>query len=648
MSDEALRAVSVNPVTYHPVRAETQNANYPSVTFVTQESTSRSLSPVNGAAHGDEERHSKKRKVDPVSNLQDVSRSPHSSCTVVTPDESTHHAEQARAVFQGELEGNESMDRERQSILRSALDFVNTMAQNRASNIDEGLPSEIAPDGCENPAQFTPPSPEICFMLLREPTSAAGALNVQWPDHISQKTLEKMVAVLVNSHSQGQTFYHYCICIYVKAIFHLAQMPRAYKDPILNQQFLNSKRSYEASAIIALRNLNFLSSPSLSFVQSLISAAFLMQYTGNMKQAWVINSYAARQIVALKYHEIGNPVQRSDLNDEIHSSLYWCYYLDRTLSALLLRPLSLPEPQISPADLIVPDKSLPHMPLIRILLELAQIQGDLSNCGKADNTHQILANHSKLQDKMESIKSRLQSTRQSVDDFLSCDWVAGEFCYYAILVDILRSRLKFAFSPLTHKECVSYARKSLKALQYLQKNPSKSPGFVDPYPTFLTWTIFLYPLSPFFVLFCNIIGELDRDDYNLIEEITQSLAPFVASPYISKLLRLLGSLQNFCTPLIQAKERLGPRTKVASWYPSMTGALPNTSAAINGSSYPMNITSYPDSVPSAMSQMQTQPSGDQAYPPTDELMWHLFNSQLSMECFETDCISLDTNVNANF
>lgn len=134
-----------------------------------------------------------------------------------------------------------------------------------------------------------------------------------------------------------------------------------------------------------------------------------MQYTGNMSQAWVLNSYAARQIVTLKYHEIRGPLERNDSNEEIESSLYWCYYLDRTLSALLRRPVSLPQPLMSPVDLIVPDKSLPHMPLIRILLELAQVQGELLDCGKASTTREVLANHSKLQERMESIKANLQS-----------------------------------------------------------------------------------------------------------------------------------------------------------------------------------------------------------------------------------------------
>jgi hypothetical protein len=147
-------------------------------------------------------------------------------------------------------------------------------------------------------------------------------------------------------------------------------------------------------------------------------------------------------------------------------------------------------------------------------------------------------------------------------------------------------------------------------------------------------------LSPFFVLFCNIIGELDTDDYNLIKEITQDLSQFASSPYIGKLHKLLDSLQNFCTPLIQAKESLGPRAKVATLYPSITearGNHPNLSGPFtDGSSYV-----EPAVDPNPQLQMPTGGS----YPPGDELMWQLFNSQLSLDWFESDLFSQDADVN---
>lgn len=134
-----------------------------------------------------------------------------------------------------------------------------------------------------------------------------------------------------------------------------------------------------------------------------------MQYLGSMSQSWILNSYAARLVAALGYHEMGSSHQNLELDEEICSAVNWCYYLDRTLSTLLYRPLSLPEPHISPSTMINTRPSLPHMPLFRILLDLAQIQGELSSCRKAADTRQIIANHSKLQDRMEVIYSNLQS-----------------------------------------------------------------------------------------------------------------------------------------------------------------------------------------------------------------------------------------------
>jgi hypothetical protein len=42
-------------------------------------------------------------------------------------------------------------------------------------------------------------------------------------------------------------------------------------------------------------------------------------------------------------------------------------------------------------------------------------------------------------------------------------------------------------------------------------------------------------------------------------------------------------------------------------------------------------------------QLQTPTGG--SYPPDDELMWQLFNSQLSLEWFESDLFSQDAHVN---
>ena len=149
-------------------------------------------------------------------------------------------------------------------------------------------------------------------------------------------------------------------------------------------------------------------------------------------------------------------------------------------------------------------------------------------------------------------------------------------------------------------------------------------------------TVFLYPLSPFFVLFCNIIGEIDIDDYHLIQDITKNLSQFSASPYITKLLRLLGTLQNLCEPLIHTKQNLGAKAKVASWYP-VTSDEPQEFGAVSDGSLALEAP-YPNTT-QPYSQFE-QPGVSSVPPMADEMMWHLFNSQPSLQWFESDIISL--------
>lgn len=137
-----------------------------------------------------------------------------------------------------------------------------------------------------------------------------------------------------------------------------------------------------------------------------------MQYMGNVSQAWLLNSYAARLLTALNFHETRTPVQDFDTNEEAYSALYWCYYLDRTLSALLVRPMSLPALQISPMDLINPDAKIPHLPLLRVIMSLAQVQGELLSCRKgAGSRQEAISSHSNLQERMASIHTTLETVR---------------------------------------------------------------------------------------------------------------------------------------------------------------------------------------------------------------------------------------------
>lgn len=104
-----------------------------------------------------------------------------------------------------------------------------------------------------------------------------------------------------------------------------------------------------------------------------------MQYLGNMSRSWMFNALAARIIVALNYHNITDPVPHNEVEEEIHACLYTCYYFDKTLSVLLLRPPSLPDLKVDPTQLIHMDPDLPTTPIIRGIVEFAHIKSTLVN-----------------------------------------------------------------------------------------------------------------------------------------------------------------------------------------------------------------------------------------------------------------------------
>ncbi|KAK6819076.1 hypothetical protein RU639_008111 [Aspergillus parasiticus] len=570
-----------------------------------------------------------------------------------TSDNSTHHAQQAKLVIQIEVDGRRlgrrNLSNERRRIFESAVKLVDRMSRGEHLDPHESIaPGESARELLDIEIPQTPPA-EILYMLLPEPVMGDGLHHIRWPDHISDKAFERMMSSLLDGDCRGQLFYQYSICVYVKAMFHLYQLARRSTNPSVKKQLQKSKRTYEAAALQALKHINLMSTPSLSLIQALLSAALLMQHTTNISQCWLLNSYAARQIISLNYHKPCPPSQ-SGCNDEIQSAVYWCYYLDRTTSALLIRHPSLPELHAPPTDFITTNMSSPYNRLLFVLLDLAKVQGTLLDITLNDSDKsrsRIFDIFQGVQERMDRVYSSLQETRSTISGPALYDWVAADFSYYAIYADMLRTRLGYDGSPATHSDCLVYSRRALRAFQYLQEHVDHMPGFNDPEPSFLTWTIALYPVAPFFVVFCNIIATSDETDYRLVQQIIKGLSQFKATPYLARLLSLLTSLLRLCDPLF-------PNMSYPSRHPHIMGEGSSSTHAPHNH-VPNHTTSVPIFEPELAESLGTQLSstayatymstdisghgvGDTSYPMADDLMWQLVNSQFPYSWLETDAI----------
>ncbi|RAL10283.1 fungal specific transcription factor domain-containing protein [Aspergillus homomorphus CBS 101889] len=540
-------------------------------------------------------------------------------------DSSNYHAAQARSIIEVELDDCRHISHEQQSALKAALDLVSQIADTERLESDATAEDRFSID--PDIAIPDAPPPELIFMLLPGKTALAcfrAMEGYQWPDHISEESLERMATELLKEDCKGQVFHQYSVCVYVKAIFHSYNLARGVTSVTVKQQLFRSKSTYIAAAIHSIHKFDILAPPSLVSIQSLLSSAFLMQHLGRINQCWILNSYAARQITALGYHKIQETPPSSGVQKDIHNALLWCFYLDKCLSSLLGRPMSLPDLSVSPTDLLSIDSSLPYGSLYRIFLEVAQIQGELLSIPaheKRNSNREPMDTIDNLEARMRRLLPDLHGHRSSTHRSIELDWISADFCYYAVLVEIYRTRLRCSFSPMTHKETLLCARRSLEAFQYLQQHGAEMPGFNDPYPSFLT--------CPFFVLFCNIIGSLDQRDYDLMQNIINNLSQCKHDPHLQKLLDLLTSLERLCAPLFQGKAA-GNVLQGASNAQIRIPSTPVTIHNMNGSLELGSVAPQEGLLAQGMNQDASEVPNPEIGSSSDWLMWQLFNTQMPL------------------
>ena len=115
-----------------------------------------------------------------------------------------------------------------------------------------------------------------------------------------------------------------------------------------------------------------------------------MQNQGDMSRSWTLAAFASRTLVSLNYHSIDSITLNDETKRDIYGSLYTCYYLDKMLSVLLLRPPSLPKLKIKPTDLVYLDSKLPLSASVKTMVEFAQIQeGVLDILNHASKNDQV-------------------------------------------------------------------------------------------------------------------------------------------------------------------------------------------------------------------------------------------------------------------
>ncbi|KAL2845923.1 hypothetical protein BJY01DRAFT_213772, partial [Aspergillus pseudoustus] len=467
-----------------------------------------------------------------------------------TPDGLNQQTSYARTFLQQEIEAGEMLADDRSAVLKAAATLVDQISN--TANIPRGADYQNPPevDGSLISRDF--PKELVYLVIIGSESSSSSRLY--WPDHISATTFEHMCLLLEEKTLDEQTLHHYRVCIYAKAIFFVSRLPAAQYSERLRRHLQDSKKQYEAIILTSLSKIQILTSPpSLSLLQALLSGALIMQLRGDMFRAWTLISIASRTLVALNFHTIGSASQCTETEKQIRAAVLSCYYLDKILSVLLLRPPSLPRLKAEPTDLVALDPHIPLSAILKAMVEFAQIQevvlDILFESGRSDERQQSAIIDVLIQ-KMYSIREQLDEQRSRPDfGVVEYEWTAIDFSYYAILSNILLLNQRLARAPIARQESVAAARRSLTSLRRMQD--TVTADFLDEYPYYLTWTMLLFPLSPFFILFCHVVYTSDAADYSLMTAVTSGLSRFAESnASIGKLHKLFSTFLALCDGLV--------------------------------------------------------------------------------------------------
>ncbi|KAJ5652347.1 transcriptional regulator family: Fungal Specific TF [Penicillium longicatenatum] len=572
------------------------------------------------------------------------------------PD-SARHASEAKEYIEHELQCNPALSKDRRTTLEMAQKFVSQLSNPGIHRYETGAAEE------QEIGETAPPTltPELLYMMLPgsdRMTNSQGA--IAWPDHISDQTLERMGLAIIEHTESEQILQLYRITVWVKAISCISKLAPLISSQPLKVHFRNLKKQYEAAAIEELNSVPLTATPSLTLLQALLSGKRLMQYLGNMSRCWMFTAHASRIIVALNYHNITNTTPQNEVEKDIHACVYTCYYFDKTLSLLLLRPPSLPELKVEPVQLIHLDPELPTTAMIRGIVELAHLKNTLVHILLDTKEMSDMEKASLLSDlvvRAQTIHSNLQihQRRQELEfsaawPILRREWLSMDFNYYSILTTIIRARSSVLKSRLVCEDCLYAAREGLITLRALQEAFSTDEISVNAYPYFLTWTMLLFPLSPFFVLFCNVVATSDHRDFGMIKEITGNLRQFAkANASIGKLYGLFSKFLDLCAPLIKENnawsssegtvlELVGAPSserepQLSSPYTEMFGrASDHTLNTLPSPGPSRAVSDVPQSVPSVEGW-------------NDNLMWELFDNQPSLGWADSELWSAITLLN---
>jgi hypothetical protein len=322
----------------------------------------------------------------------------------------------------------------------------------------------------------------------------------------------------------------------------------------------------------------------------------MMQIMGNSASCWELIAHASRTIVALGYHNIADINSNHEMVEEIHAAVAWCCQFDSVMSLLLLRPRSLPPLNIKISSLIKPEPSNPMSVFEVIEMEMIPVHErtlDLTlklNAKKIVHTLKeevawLRTTMAQIYTLMDEVFHQVRDLRHELtmtDSPHSAPRDAPrhppplEISRVQVLLNSrhrpppepngdhrpLRARrvpLERAQSPRMRKihrgnrQTSRPLHRRLRSLPRLVRPLHPTPHLLaNSHANPPNRTMLSYPLCPFFVVFCNVVGTSNAKDFQLLQDVTDGISELVSeNKFVNRLHRLCTTLLELCKPVVQ-------------------------------------------------------------------------------------------------
>ncbi|KAH6693745.1 hypothetical protein F5X68DRAFT_258603 [Plectosphaerella plurivora] len=348
-----------------------------------------------------------------------------------------------------------------------------------------------------------------------------------------------MAFALVDQQVLGHARAEYIVCVNFFSLTLTIGLEAGGTSDSVRQRLKPLQEKYRRNAFKALDHISMLSTPSLSLLQALLAGAMLFQMAGNVAKCAQLSAAACLICSQLGGRYFADLAKGSSEQDslEARQCIGHCYILDKSLSMSLGRRSFLPDMDVNASMLIPPTLEMPSTPIFNVYIEFAKVQDRVAIEARGSSSRSRLRRIQAIQ----SLCHRLEQIREKIENG---EWMGVDFTYFNIMAAILRLHPDYSTEQSVRDDCTNSARKSLHALQKMELHGLESYENHNAYCHSVSWIVLLYPLCPIFALFCHVVETSEKEDLQLLHDVTQGLSMF------AEFNKSMAKVKDWCNTLV--------------------------------------------------------------------------------------------------